>query len=663
MKSAKPVSSPLPVNEEGVCLDWTLTKVMDHLIANGSQAAPLLDPSGCAPRSFHLPFFLREIAQGKKWSGQDPIAWHLLPEGQSFPVVEVDPGPELVGLGLVRQAGDHKGLILFALLDGEGAIPYASPAFRELFSDSFRKPQPNLEDLFPVLRTSRAEEVPGMWGRILISERRSFFGLFIPLQDLPARGFTALFLHEISPLLEEHHRQALDEIDLLRRVLDVSADGLMVVDTGGLITLVNRSFEEIHSVTRSQVLGRHVSDVVENTRMHIVARTGVAEVDDFQEIGARDFVVTRFPIFRDGKCIGAVGKIIFSDFKEIKRLGMKVARLRGQLDTQRGTKNQPRSDTKFTFADIVARSEASLQAKERAMRVAPTPATVLLLGESGVGKEVYAHAIHNLSLRCQHPFIRVNCSAILESLFESELFGYADGAFTGARKGGRPGKFEQADGGTIFLDEVGDMPLAVQAKMLRVLQEREIDKVGGEGSLPVDVRIIAATNQNLLKLVEEGKFRKDLYYRLNVIPIVIPSLHERPEDVMVLIRMFWTEMQRSHGIYHKSLSNAAMDLLEKQPWPGNIRELRNVLERTLTIVLEDTISAEQVRAILVGLGPATETYCEETSCRLDQVVAKAERQAIGFALARANNNRLQAAKLLGVSRPLLYRKMHEYGLI
>jgi transcriptional regulator with PAS, ATPase and Fis domain len=664
MKGARLLVSHSPGRgAEEVGIDWSLERVLDHLVTNGSHFTLVKDPSRSDPKGFHLPSFMRGIAQGNKWSAKDPVSWHLLPAGESLPKVEVHQGPELAALGLLRQGEATEGITMFALLDEGGVFSYASIAFREAFPGFHKTGSTLLEDLFPVPRNVNSPEGSGMWGRVLVSEHRQFFGLFISLQGSPGRGVTALFLHEITPLLQEHHRQAIQELDLMSRVMNASADGMMVVDANGIITLINKSFEEIHHVTRSQVIGRHVTEIIENTRMHIVAQTGVAEVDDFQEIGSHDFVVTRFPIFRDGKCIGAVGKIIFTDFTEIKRLGLKVSRLRGQLDAKNRSKSQSRSDTKYTFEDIVAHSKASLQAKERAMRVASSKATILLLGESGVGKEVYAHAIHNLSLRCRQPFIRVNCSAILETLFESELFGYADGAFTGARKGGNSGKFEQADGGTIFLDEVGDMPLGVQAKMLRVLQEHEIDKVGGQGSLPVDVRVIAATNQDLENLVAEGKFRKDLYYRLNVIPLLIPSLRDRPEDVVVLIKRFWGDLQKSHGIYHKSLSDSAMQLLVTHPWPGNIRELRNLLERTLTIVLEDTISAEQVQAILFGLGPSKTSLGEEECCQLDQVVAKAERQAIGFALARSNNNRLQAAKLLGVSRPLLYRKMHEYGLI
>jgi transcriptional regulator with PAS, ATPase and Fis domain len=279
-----------------------------------------------------------------------------------------------------------------------------------------------------------------------------------------------------------------------------------------------------------------------------------------------------------------------------------------------------------------------------------------------VGKEVFAHSIHAYSTRASRPFVRVNCSAIQETLFESELFGYEDGAFTGARKGGKQGKFEMADGGTIFLDEIGDMPLSVQAKLLRVLQESEIEKVGSEQVLKVDVRVIAATNQDLTKQADEGRFRRDLYYRLSVIPIRIPALRDRREDIPELLRIFWEELKKRHGIYHRSLSAEAQKLLRRYEWPGNIRELHNVLERTLTIVVEPVVSDEQVRMIMAGARETKDEFCLSEECGLAELVEQTERRALGFALARTNNNRLQAAKLLGISRALLYKKMHAYGI-
>ena len=550
---------------------------------------------------------------------------------------------------------------MFGLIDTQGQVLFGNAALRAAFPVPFGQPRVGLQELFPDPSAAPFKPGPLAFGYVQNGPRR-FLVLWALAQERGAAGLGAFVALELSAQLALGHRQALEEVDLLKRVLDISVDGLMLVNTKGIITLVNRSFVEIHGIQRSEAEGHSVTELIENTRMHIVAQTGVAEVEDFQEIGGRDCIVSRIPLYRDGGCLGAVGKIVFKDVHELNRLAVKVQQLKAQLEALRKSKGPARSDTRFTFDDIIALSESSRLIKERAMMVAPTHSTVLLLGESGVGKEVYAHAIHNLSSRSQRPFVRVNCSAITETLFESELFGYADGAFTGAKKGGRAGKFELANTGTIFLDEIGDMPLAAQAKLLRVLQEREIDKVGSEGTLAIDVRVIAASNQDLWAQVEKGAFRKDLFYRLNVIPILIPPLRERALDVPELARRFWDELQRSQGLQHKSFTEQARQLIHDYSWPGNIRELRNVLERTVSIVREDLISEDQVRMILVGVGSSGGSFADNEALPLDEIVTRAEKRAISFALARANNNRLQAAKLLGVSRPLLYRKMHQYGM-
>jgi PAS domain S-box-containing protein len=451
--------------------------------------------------------------------------------------------------------------------------------------------------------------------------------------------------------------EAFGDAELLRRVLDTSVEGLQVVDPEGRIVLVNESFLRIHKLRREEAEGRPVTEVIENTRMHVVARTGVAELDEVQRIDGQDYVVSRIPILKDGRCLGAVGKIVFRGFKDVQRLALKVRRLQEEVEALRRGRAGTASGTRFTFDDVVAFAESSAEAKERAVLASPTDATVLLLGESGVGKEVYAHAIHNLSPRHSRPFVRVNCSAITETLLESELFGYEEGAFTGARRGGRMGRFEAAHTGTIFLDEIGDMPLAAQSRLLRVLQEREVDRVGGEGTTPVDIRVIASTNQDLRARVAEGRFRLDLFYRLDVIPIVIPPLRERRQDIPALSRILWAEFAAGTG---RALSEGALRLLEEAPWPGNIRELRNVLERTSTILRDPVVSEEQLRWILQGTGAPGQDHAAEGT--LAAMVEEAERRAITLALARSGDNRAQAARLLGVSRPLLYRKLKAYAI-
>lgn len=447
----------------------------------------------------------------------------------------------------------------------------------------------------------------------------------------------------------------------LKNILEITLQGLQVVDKKGIIIFVNESYEEIHKVKREDIIGKHVTDVIENTRMHIVAQTGVREKDQLQEIRGKEFVVSRIPIFAMGECVGAVGFIRFQYTDEVKNLTKKVEKLEKELK-HASNKIELNIDTKFGFNDIVAIAQSSLNVKEVAKRAATSDSTVLLLGESGVGKEVYAQSIHNLSMRNKGPFIRMNCSAIQESLFESELFGYQEGAFTGAKKGGKKGKFELANNGTIFLDEIGDMPLQIQAKLLRVIQEREIDRLGDEKTIDIDVRIIAATNQNLDQLVDEGKFRKDLYYRLNVIPIVIPPLRERILDLPKLVQVFWERLQKKRGVYYKTLDYSALVALEEHSWPGNIRELNNVLERAMAVVVQDTITDSHINTIILGQKARKEEYCVKNNCKLSEIVENTERGAISMALVRANNNKSQAAKFLGISRALLYKKLHYYGM-
>jgi transcriptional regulator with PAS, ATPase and Fis domain len=441
--------------------------------------------------------------------------------------------------------------------------------------------------------------------------------------------------------------QVLEENDLLNRLLDASVDGMMFVKPDGTIARVNSSWEEIHGIPRDLAIGRHVTELVANTRMHIVARTGTPERGEIQAAAGHEQVVSRIPVFRDGECLGVVGQLIFQEVRDLHRLAARVRQLETRVDRLRQGGDEAASGARYRFEDIIARAPASLEAKERARQVASLPSTVLLTGESGAGKEIYAQAMHNLSSRCGAPFVRVNCSAIQETLFETELFGREAGPFAGPGTGGRPGKLALANHGTLFLDEIGDLPLGVQPRLLRVLQEREQDLPGGGQNPPPDVRIIAATNQDLPALVEQGRFRMDLFHRLNVIPILVPPLRQRPEDIPELAAVLWRRLQQSMGISHRTRDPGAMALLVRQPWPGNVKE--------------SSVGAEQVQLILRG-GCAGSQGLDGREARLDQVIELAERRAIGCALARTSNNRTQAAAELGISRAMLYRKINQYQL-
>jgi len=448
-----------------------------------------------------------------------------------------------------------------------------------------------------------------------------------------------------------------------RKIIDLCADALMVVDKNGNIIYINKSFEDVHAVSAADVLGKPVASIIDNTRLDVVAQTGVAEHDQLQDICNHPCVVSRVPIFEGEKCVGAVGMIRFRQMEEIQNLIGKVKDLTNEIEDLRKIKKAS-YETEYTFNHIPGLAPAVREAKRKAMLAAPMETTVLLRGESGVGKEVYSQSIHNYSPRSEGPFIHLNCSAIAEHLIESELFGYEEGAFTGARKGGHRGMFEQADKGTIFLDEVGDMPLAAQVKLLRVIQEGKVSRIGSEKITRVDVRIIAATNRNLEEMIEEKSFREDLFYRLNVFPIELPALRHAVEEIPVLAKRLWKRMARKNGLFHKHIEDSALATLQQHPWPGNVRELQNFIERCMIMTRESVVTVDLIKKALRN-GTANDP-CHQPDISeqlpLAEIIEKTEQKAIAFALGAADGNRSEAARQLGITRPLLYKKMAKYDL-
>ncbi len=334
------------------------------------------------------------------------------------------------------------------------------------------------------------------------------------------------------------------------------------------------------------------------------------------------------------------------------------------LDTGRSsnTRRLVQVNAKYTINDIVGHSTAILQLKEQIIATAKTKSTVMIMGETGTGKELVAHSIHRLSNRRHNPFVRVNCAAIPDNLLESELFGYEAGAFTGATKGGQVGKFEAADGGTIFLDEIGDMPLSLQAKILRVLQEKEIEKVGGRVPIPIDIRIIAATHRHLRDLVREQKFREDLYYRLHVIPIQMPSLREHREDIPLLVDFFLAKQAEELDIKKPDIDRDCMAALVNYDWPGNVRELANVVEMAISMchgTITPAILPPSFKTEI--LSHSTHSMDEDVSL-LRNFSSDAEKEAIIKALELFNGNKLKVCDSLGISRSSLYNKLKKYNI-
>lgn len=453
-----------------------------------------------------------------------------------------------------------------------------------------------------------------------------------------------------------------------------ASEGMMLVDRNARVVWINdqyRRFLPALGFEREEdFVGHQVSSVVQNTQMHQVLATGKPILIDLLSNKAGTFVVSRIPL-RDeaGEVIGVLGIVLF-DHPEttLQPLITKFARLEQDLnDARRELANQRR--TKYTFASFVGSSPGALEVKRQARRAAQSSSPVLLLGETGTGKELLAHAIHAASPRAGRPFVSVNIAAVPDTLLEAEFFGVAPGAFTGADKKGRDGKFKLADGGTLFLDELGDMPPSVQVKLLRALQEGEIEPLGSNKIVRFDVRVVAATSRDLQQMVRDGDFREDLYYRLNVLPIRVPPLRERQGDIHLLIEALCEDIAARGGGPQLELTTDAQALLAAQVWRGNIRELRNVLEQLALRSDTHHIEAAQVGAVLAEAGltlleplavsSAAPALPEQGSAfrPLPDQIAELERRAIREALARTDGNRAAAARLLGISRASLYDRL------
>ncbi len=454
-------------------------------------------------------------------------------------------------------------------------------------------------------------------------------------------------------------------VEVLETILNNTYDGLLLVDRHGYITRINKAYQEFLGISEEEAVGRHVTEVIENTRMHIVVETGKAEIGHTQKIQGKEMVVMRIPIFKDGEVIGAVGKVMFRDIRELKALAENLNLIENELKYYK-SELQRIKGAKYSFQNIFGNSAKIIKAKQLSKQAAVSNSTVLIYGESGTGKEIFAHAIHNYSYRRFGPFVRVNCGAIPTTLFEAELFGYDEGAFTGAQKGGKPGKFEMANRGTIFLDEVSEIPLDMQVKLLRVLQEREMERVGGTQLIPLDVRVIAASNRPLEDLVKEKKFREDLFYRLNIFRIELPPLRDVPEDIPLIARQLLAELNEEMGAKVDGLDDEVVSIFQSHSWPGNVRELRNVLERAINLNRRGKLEKRHLPLYLLKKKfQLLEDFLlmgDEMPLNLEELLAETEKAAIKKALSLTRNNKKQAASLLGIHRSAIYQKMQKYGI-
>ncbi|WP_313757530.1 sigma 54-interacting transcriptional regulator [Tissierella sp.] len=449
-----------------------------------------------------------------------------------------------------------------------------------------------------------------------------------------------------------------DSFEMLEDVLNYAYEGYVLVDPEGKIVKMN--YEKLLGIKEEDAIGKPVEEIIENTRMHIVVKTGTKELRDVQRIQGHDMITNRIPIIKQGNVIGAVGTVLFKDISEVKELAHQLLDLQSKINKYKGEIERIEG-SKYSFDSIITRNSKMNYLKKVGSMAAETNSTVLITGESGTGKELFAHAIHRASYRKGEAFIAINCAAIPKELLESELFGYDSGAFTGARKQGKVGKFELARGGTIFLDEIGDMPLEMQAKILRVLESKEFERVGSNKKISFDARVIAATNENIEEAIKRGKFREDLYYRLNVITIEIPPLCERMEDIEPLSEEILSYLLKEMKLGEKVLAKETIKILKFYSWPGNVRELRNVLERAINlspgkIILPEHLPERFIDKINYSMEDLNDIPL------LKDVVIESEIEAINKALILTKGNKSLAAEKLGIHRTALYKKIDKYNI-
>ncbi|MDI9466605.1 MAG: sigma 54-interacting transcriptional regulator [Syntrophomonadaceae bacterium] len=437
-------------------------------------------------------------------------------------------------------------------------------------------------------------------------------------------------------------------------------DGALVIDEKGIIRIITDYYCRESGLSKEKVLGKRVDEVFPHTRMLEVLRSGKPIIADIWELNGKSQIVSRVPITANGKIIGAAGFNIFRYLDDAKGFARRISNMFSELKYYKEEVKRL-SSAKYSLASIVGRSDAIMEAKEQVRMVAATSIPVSITGETGTGKELFAHAIHQESSRREYPLVRVNCASIPDNLLESELFGYEEGAFTGARKAGKPGKFELADRGTLFLDEISELSWIAQAGLLRVLQEKELERVGGTQTVAVDVRIISATNRSLRELVSQVKFRKDLFFRLDVFPIHIPPLRERIEDLEPLTEFFINQYNQESGGQIEGITKEAMARLRQYHWPGNVRELNTVIERACIDAGAGKITIDN---LLRFTSPKHNGNLRNKYQGFDLAKAReeAEKQTILRAIKACGGNKTQAAQLLGLSRSALYYKMEQYNL-
>jgi transcriptional regulator with PAS, ATPase and Fis domain len=450
--------------------------------------------------------------------------------------------------------------------------------------------------------------------------------------------------------------------ETIKFILANRYEGLVIINEKGEIQFIDRPTEKFFDLSRGEAKGKKIQAIIPFSELPEVVSTGIPHIGKVLITKDRHTLISRFPLFRNGKVIGAFGRVILHSFEELERVKKEADQYRlNFLKAERRMKSEYQAT--YHFDHILGISEKMREAKELAKRMSRTSSDILIRGESGTGKEMFAHAIHNESKQKSYPFIKINCPAIPIELAESELFGYEKGAFTGAKQEGKPGKFELAEGGTIFLDEIGALPLSIQTKLLRVIQEREIERLGGKKPIKLNFRLITATNTDLKKLAEEGKFRLDLFFRLSKAILTLPTLRERREDIPIYVSHFLNVLGKNFGTQIRTVSKDALELLTQYDWTGNVREVANILEQSFynmrgTEILDPEHLPEELKKDMRH----SHVY-HNMGKPLRNIVEEIEKENILKTLDYYKGNKRKTAEHLGIQRSALYLKMKKFGLM
>jgi len=449
-------------------------------------------------------------------------------------------------------------------------------------------------------------------------------------------------------------------VEFFELILNNVYSGIIVCDTECRIVFMNQVYAKLLNIDRQAAVGRHIKEYFPASRLSHVIASGRSELG--QKCSLRTdtplLLVNRIPLRNRGTVVGVILQTIFRDYKAFTDLVARLNLLEKEVKFYKKGLNSVLS-ARYTFDAIIGESPAIKDAKRLSIKYAQTDAPVLILGATGTGKELFAHAVHNASPRHDGPFVCVNCAAIPKELLESELFGYESGAFTGASPRGKPGQIELAHRGTLYLDEIGDLPFNAQAKLLRVLESKTLDRVGSVKSVDVDFRLVAATNKNLKELISRNKFREDLYYRLNTMTVFIPPLSKRINDIPLLIEHLLNTLERPE----MKVTERAMKRLQRYPWPGNVRELKNAVERAVSLTESDTIDSGQLPEEITRREPDAEKVFDLSDSTLAEEVVNFEKNVIAKTLALNKGNMAKTSRILGISRSTLYEKCRQHGLL